>query len=398
MSGGDTVGAPLGEREGQRLELKSAAVLERPERIAREVVAMLNAEGGEVWVGVREEGGVAMEIEPIVEAEREKERLLDYLVDTLSPSPRGEEVRVQVVQVQGVEEGGLLRLRVRPHEGRRPFALVRGGKWEFFTRVGSRLRPMERGELFASTSGGEAGVRQAEEQINEEKKEKQAAGEPVLWLRVQPVPALDLDLQDSIFEELASNPVASANRLSGWTFADARQRPRLTAERIAWSRERVLDSSQGTREITRTEFRRDGGAEFEVALDALRRGGQDLWPIILLEYPVSGLRLARQVYEEGLSTSSHVVADLALFAVGKRMLRPGSPDQVTFLLDEGVRLTEGEDAVSERPLVFTAREFLEETDRCGFRLLRRVYQAFGLREDDIPRELDRRTGRLVLPE
>lgn len=39
-----------------------------------------------------------------------------------------------------------------------------------------------------------------------------------------------------------------------------------------------------------------------------------------------------------------------------------------------------------------------EPDRCGFRLVRRVYRAFGLRESDIPSEFDRRVGRLILPE
>jgi hypothetical protein len=69
-----------------------------------------------------------------------------------------------------------------------------------------------------------------------------------------------------------------------------------------------------------------------------------------------------------------------------------------FPAQQGRRLGEGVDAIAERPLVFTTEEFLLETDYCGFRLLRRIYQAFGLREDDIPQEFDRRTGRLVLPE
>jgi hypothetical protein len=60
--------------------------------------------------------------------------------------------------------------------------------------------------------------------------------------------------------------------------------------------------------------------------------------------------------------------------------------------------TTGDDLAWEDPLVFSLQEVIEEPDRCGFRLVRRVYEAFGFYEDAIPKEFDRKTGRLVLPE
>lgn len=77
---------PLGQKEGPRLELKGADVLKDPEKIAREIVAMLNAEGGEVWVGLREEGNRAVAVEEIADPEGEQRRLLDFLGDVVEPS------------------------------------------------------------------------------------------------------------------------------------------------------------------------------------------------------------------------------------------------------------------------------------------------------------------------
>jgi hypothetical protein len=65
---------PLGERESQKLEFKSSAILEQPDKIAKEVVAMLNAEGGEVWIGIREDEARAVECEPIRNAESAADR------------------------------------------------------------------------------------------------------------------------------------------------------------------------------------------------------------------------------------------------------------------------------------------------------------------------------------
>jgi hypothetical protein len=56
------------------------------------------------------------------------------------------------------------------------------------------------------------------------------------------------------------------------------------------------------------------------------------------------------------------------------------------------------DLIWDEPLLFTLREVRDEPDRCGFRLVRRVYQAFGYDEEKVPSEFDRKAGRLILPE
>jgi hypothetical protein len=43
-------------------------------------------------------------------------------------------------------------------------------------------------------------------------------------------------------------------------------------------------------------------------------------------------------------------------------------------------------------------EVRDHPDRCGFLLTSRVYEAFGFGLDQMPRELDQKAGRLILPE
>lgn len=375
---------PIGELEGQRLEFKSTAALERPERIAREVVGMLNAEGGAVWIGLRDEAGRAVEIEPIPAAERARERLLDSLVDTLSPSPDHHEVKIEVVALPENGDAGLLRITVTPRPERRPYAVVSGGSYAFVTRVGARLRPMEREEIFAGAErNGSEALDLARKKLGERRAEVRAAGASVLWLGLQPAPSIRVDPQSPLFEKLAEVPAESGNREAGWTFVETLHRPEVSAAGVQW----------GWTELYRIEatFHADGGATFLADLAALS-DGETLWPLALLEYPVSGLRIARQVYlNAGLAPSARVVAALLIQSVDEVALPYGHRHA-----SRGRRPLPGGEASAE--LDFPADEFLANPDRCGFRLLRQVYQAFGIREEDMPKEFDRETGRLILPE
>ena len=136
---------PLGRKEDLHLEFTSADALRRPELIGREVAAMLNAEGGEVWVGFRDQEGTAVELEGVANPGREADALLGSLIDRLEPSPLPEEVRVEPVPLdQGL---AVLRIRVDPRPERRPYALIRSGGRHFQVRVGSRIRPLARQEI-----------------------------------------------------------------------------------------------------------------------------------------------------------------------------------------------------------------------------------------------------------
>lgn len=79
-----------------------------------------------------------------------------------------------------------------------------------------------------------------------------------------------------------------------------------------------------------------------------------------------------------------------------RTLRPLS--QVSF----GYKLAkpqpfDKDEIVAAGPLTFSFNEVQEEPDRCAFRLVRRIYEAFGLFEEDMSSEFDRESGRMILP-
>lgn len=381
---------PLGELEDQRLEFKAAAALEKPEKIAREVVGMLNAGGGVVWVGLRDEGGRAVALEPIAAAETARERLFDFLVDSLSPQPDPKELQIEIVKLDS-GDAGLLRLVLNPQSLRRPYAVLRGGCWTFVTRVGARLRPMERTEFLPPPrdAGAGANLRTVREQISKEKNELVAAGEPRLWLRLQPVPSLQLNPGDPVFEELAMDPPRSGNRRFR-SFAHSRRPLAVDIDSVSWGVEKSLGVT----------FEVDGGAIFWAALDVfgLTRDDDDAVEIDskrFAEYTVSALRIASVVYDDHLTQGGQVLSALVLSGRPYLAMRTGQespylPLAGLFVLQEGT--------VASTALVFSAEEFLDNPDRCGFRLLRRIYQSFGIREEDMPKEFDRKTGRLILPE
>ena len=52
--------APTGQRESSVLEFKDERALGDGWTVAREVAAMLNSQGGVIWIGVPEQDGVAL--------------------------------------------------------------------------------------------------------------------------------------------------------------------------------------------------------------------------------------------------------------------------------------------------------------------------------------------------
>lgn len=156
----------LGEREGQDLEFEAAAVLSAPAKVAREVVAMLNSSGGEVWIGVREESGAAVAFEPIEDVERRRESLLDELIDRIDPTPRGEEVVVETVRIPR-EAGSVLRIVVaNPDVHRTPFMWREKGLFGIAYRNGHRLVPLRSMEELRDAIGAqEAGDVQRPEDV-----------------------------------------------------------------------------------------------------------------------------------------------------------------------------------------------------------------------------------------
>lgn len=380
---------PLGEKESLHLEFKSREALKKPETIAREVVAMLNADGGTVWVGLRDEEDRAVAMEPVSDADRERRRLRDYLVDTIEPSPASEEVAVEVVPS---EEGEILRIQTHPRADRRPYAhLKESGRW-FLVRVGDRNRPMAREEiskLFGrETNYREGGVQQARKKLLEDREKLLKSGERVLWLGIQPGRNLGLDLQETWLEDVLRDPSLSGNRRAGYHFAWSNSRSELKADRLV--------SKRG--EAAFVEAWLHGGLRFQVRLDAMywpERG--EIWPPTLLEYPIAAFRMAEAIFRDRLSSEDIILGDLALVGARGTSLRAGSRFG-HFYGTMPTYFDDADDLVWEQPLQFTSEEVLGAADLCGARLVERVYQAFGWRREAMPPEFDWKTGRLVLPE
>lgn len=382
----------LGRREDHRLELESSGALDDPSDVARAVVGMLNADGGEVWVGVGEEDGKAVSIEAIPDPERAGDRLLDYLLELVDPSPTADEVTIEPVPPDS--DPALLVVKVRPPDeraGRQPFAFRKRGGWHFVRRMGARNHPMSRQEIFGRPVGrDETDVDRAVRKLEEA---RLAIDRPGLWVGIQPARELDVDPEDDRLVRIALDPSLTGNRRVGWHFARSSGQPKPTKDGLGWGLESEVPRGPGTR----VDLTLDGGARFWAALEHLHWKGDDreIWPLALLELPVSAFRIARFIYQGQLSPEDRVAADLTLFGVADWGLRRGTPGDY-FGANRLVRLEEPELAWS--PMVFHFREIDEAPDRCGFRLVRRVYHAFGFRETDVPRQYDRGSEKLLLPE
>jgi Putative DNA-binding domain len=383
---------PLGRKEDFHLEFKGNEALREPEKIAREVVAFLNAEGGEVWVGLREENGRAVAVEPIADPDQEQRRLLDYLIETVEPVPAGE-IQVEVVEAEG--EGPVLRVEARPDEARRPYACLRKGGRHFVIRIADRIRPLSREEILGQAPrSDEAFLDRALELIREERNDRQEQRVEVLWLRLEPATPpreVDLDLQDRRLEELLTDSSRSGNRRDGWSFSRFLQRPRLRVGRLTTS---------GEEEPFRVELRREGGLLFVSPLSGLHWQGQskEIWPLALCELPVSALRIAGAVYQDRIPPDRQIVVDLALIGIQGWTLRPGTPGRgFEFMASNPARIEGDDDFLLDRPLIVRTGDLVENPDAIGYRLIERVYEAFGFRREQMPQVFDPVTRRLVLP-
>jgi len=403
---------PLGKKEDLHLELKGADALKDPEKIAREVVAMLNAEGGEVWVGLREEEGRAVAVEPIPEPEANRQSLRDFLVDSIEPSLSSLEITVHPISAT---TGSILRLQVKPDSTRRPYALLRKGGRSFWIRIEDRLRLMDREEIrraFASTQPSNDEQNRAEETVKDELKDlqREAGGGPngIFWLRIVPAPEYSLNLDALQNSDLLLDPSETENRRTGQTFflAQGREggRPQRKAGRLV----------MGETDDAALSIYRHEGIQLRLPLGKFHAGHEPgaekpLYWLTLMEVPISVFRLLSKMlrvealWEERLAESTWFVSSVALFGLHGWTLRPYSPQlrQLQgwwdYLLKEP-RSSSVQDLIPAKPLRFPLREVQDYPDRCGFRLVSRIYEAFGFGTDEMPHEFDQKTGRLVLPE
>ncbi len=381
---------PLGQRENERLEFKARDVLKEPHKVAREVVAMLNADGGEVWVGLEEHEGRASEAQGIEHADKETRALFDYLVESIKPPPSGIEVKIEQVP----DESGRIVFCVvcDPKKKREtPYSYMKGGGHFYPVRIGDRIRLMTHEEIFERPSHPDKPEQKALQQIQADREKRLKEGKELFWLRIQPVPALDLDIRDPRFKEYLQVPEKTGNRRLGWNFASEHSEPQLKKDHI----------DHGDKSYRLTEVFEDGHIVLTAPLETFRwrDGGEKLlYPYALLELPVSVFRLAQTIYRETETRSNmRVFADAAFIGLNGWGLRPHSLNALGYLVHKAAVFDDDKDFVLSEPLVFQGQDLLKDSDECAYKLISKIYQAFGYREDVIPREFDRETKRLVFP-
>ena len=379
---------PLGELESETLEFKGRDVLKDLGTVGRVVVALLNAKGGDFWIGIAESDGRAATLEPVSGVEREARRVRDFLADSIEPS-LSDEVKVDTPD-------GLLHVTVKPVKKCQPYAHVSRGERHFLIRIGDRTRPTTREEIFerhgSPHGSGTDRLTLAREGLSKLRSDAIKRFPQHLWLCVQPVGTMEVDVQSEGLRELLMDPRRSGNRPAGWVFADRYKQPELKNGRIE-------SGSEGGKH---TEICRDGSIEFRIPLPGLHWKGEpgSLWPYCLLEYPVSVLRLVSALLEmTGAPTDDgRFVIRLALSGLRGWKLGPHSPESLSFQVCSYRQFQEDDPDVEPNLLVRGCEEIIKEADRCAFSLVRSIYEAFGYEEDKIPVEFDRTTKRLVLSE
>jgi hypothetical protein len=210
---------------------------------------------------------------------------------------------------------------------------------------------------------------------------EQQQNRKVFWLRIQPIGEAQIQLARD-YREYFVNPLKTGNRVSGWNFVDPYGEFEARPDVVRKGRDGEIC----------VEIFRDGAVQLTMPIINLywKTTGwlgdaqpNEIWPYTLLEFPASIFRLASTIYREHQFDAQEILADLALFGVKGWTLRPFSPVSFGYKLAKP-RPFEKDEIVAAEPLTFSLTEVEEGPDRCAFRLVRRVYEAFGLFEEEMP--------------
>jgi hypothetical protein len=388
----------IGRREDERLEFKAKEVLARPHVVAREVVAMLNTSDGKVrsdiWIGVAEREAKAVELQSVENAERERARLRDTLVDTIEPRPSSDEVSVSVERTDSGEE--LLRVSVRARANRQPFALLRDGR-HYLLRVQDRLVPMSYDDLrekWERRSSVDRAARDvAAEWLRKRTRDIRRSQRALLWVAAAPTSNMKLDLDRPELVALLTDPSKTGNRASGWNYL----RPRDSPIPVNGGRQ-VGDDRWG-----KTVVGRNGQVEMEVPMSELKYTGRGLTdsnaihPFALCEYPTSLVRFVAMLIRLDEGGAGDYRFALALTRARGWKLWPFGPGRMGWGNPfHGVGEYEDADDLLLEPITFRRGELIEAPDHCAYRLVRLIYEAFHLGADKMPPEFDPVTKRLQL--
>jgi len=420
-------GLPTDQPESERLELKSLAALTEPDKIAREAVAMLNSQGGEVWIGIREgQGRNEIEAMPHAEAARARQRLQDHLLDVIEPTPVPGEVTVtdEPVGTGPAAHSRVLRVALEPGPGRGPYALHRRGGRYFLRRFGDRIVPMSRDDIgrafnparSTEATGAARAMLQAEVQALLERPTAR------FWLGIEPEQAGDLNLRQLRETEMLTEPTLSGTPRGSYNFTAAAYRgaarlgsgsvslglplgegpkssaPAAPAPRPKGDRgtlthyPKLRKSGAGTAVIIGDDvisFRvlASGGVRFEAALEEIFWVGRVpfvdaerlLSPEALLGYVISVTRLLAPLLDEARlwhrPPQGDFWAALGITGLQGWGLLPGNLAGWPSFRYQVSRFQD-KDLLLEEPLRFSQEDLRERPDECGMRLIEKIYDGF----------------------
>jgi hypothetical protein len=380
--------------ENHRLEFKAKDILKNPAKVGREVVGFLNADGGEIWIGIQEKEGIAVSVEDISNPEKELGALRDHLMATIEP-PIQTELQFEIVK--GPDGEALIKVVIQKGTGG-PYAQIDRGR-HFLIRVTDRLREMSRQEIErsfhqASASSGEARVNETIQSIQKEQAAQTEKKPPRLWIRIQPVVPIHLALEDELvkaqFKTWLTDARSTGNRLGGFNFAIRHLEPRPRQTEISIGDPKIPYYTTVTDQGTLTYVKADG------LYPLFREEDERIISVYaLLEQPVSLFRFMQQILKTyGGSQSTQIVAAIAINGLRGARLVPGSPKE-SFLPWHEPKVLE-KDALEIGPLTFGSQEIVNQPDSCGMRLVRRVYYEFDFDDHALPSEYDPKTGTLLL--
>jgi hypothetical protein len=394
---------PLREREGMHLELKPRDILATPEKVARAAVAMLNAEGGEVWVGIREAAGENI-VEPVQRVERERDRLQDSLLDLIEPRPLHGELAVSVEGTGTGDDSGVLLVKLSPGIKAKPYAVLGPqGARSFVRRFDNRTVPMTRdeirtgfqstaprGKVSGATSRGLTRLRGAVDRLHDPSRQRQFS------VLLEPDEPGELDLSRLAATDLMTDPTLSGTRRGSYNYSNASLAGSTLAKRSKGAR--WLEA--GSESLTLRLFE-SGGIQFESALEAIAgRGIVDSagrspfgqWPLLnpeaLTGYTVSILRLAAVLLQQqdlwADRPGDPLWATLVITGLRGHVLLPGLGLDLRWPAALDQHRYDDQD-FEEEPRAFSLEDVRNRPDACGLRLLKPLYWSFGWsRDDDLP--------------
>lgn len=386
---------PLGRAEGLNLEFKRMEALKSPSGIAREVVSMLNEQGGDVWIGFEEDKeGRAISEQDIPDASNAARALEESLEKRIQPWD-SRDVRISVpVRKSGRK---VLRIEVRNlGEKQLPTAALDDGP-RFYRRSGSRVRPMEWHEVrerFLMASTGTAETDEALEVLRDWRRRIEAQKQDLLGIALTPRNAEKFQLADDRLRILLADPSRAGNRRSGATYGWPNSEPNDVPGSLSIG-------PKDQREISLTQH---GLLTFQVRLDWLRAdrldgAGRRLNGLWLLEYTVSFLRLARALFEPRRH-ADELLLDFVLTGAQAWSLPQYQPGSMGFQVAETPGSPWPDRRLSdyglEKPMRVAREDLQSNPDRLAFQLVAGFYDWCKLPPDRIPSAYDRATERFTL--